>query len=74
MTFNHLLDNKDILPDDFKRGLKNANYEGVQVKFNMILNDVPRFTCLDHIWNDKDTFAEKVSKFKHYLQGTIHVN
>lgn len=73
VTYNNLLD-KHILPEDFQRGLKNVNYEGVQVKYNMILNDVPKFTCLDHLWNDNDSFSEKVSKFRHYLQGTIHIN
>jgi len=74
VTYNQLMENHDMLPEDFKRGLKNANYEGVQVKFNLVLNDVPKFTCIEHLWNDNDSFAEKVSKFKHYLQGTIHVN
>ena len=43
VVYNQLLDNKDILPEDFQVGLKNVDYEGVQVKFNMILNDIPNF-------------------------------
>ena len=74
VLYDKLLDNKDILPEDFKMGLGNTNYEGVQVKFNMILNEIPKFKCLEHIWDDNDSFTEKVSKFKHYLQGTIHLN
>lgn len=74
VVYNQLIEDTNVLPEDFRRGIKNVSYEGVQVKFNMILNDVPKFTCLDHIWNDSDSFSEKVSKFRHYMQGTIHIN
>lgn len=74
VTFNNLLDSPEGLPEEFKRGLKNINYEGVQVKYNLILNDVPRFKCLEHLWTENETFAEKVSKLKHYFQGTVHIN
>ena len=74
VVYNKLLEQHAQLPDEFRRGINNANYEGVQVKFNLVLNDVPNFKCLDHIWKEYDSFEEKVRKFKHYLQGTIHIN
>ena len=75
VTYHSLLRNSnELFPEDFKRGIKNVNYQGVQVKFNLILNDMPRFKCLEHLWSDDDTFQEKIEKYKHYLQGTIHIN
>ena len=74
VVYNQLLEEHAYLPDEFRRGIGNASYEGVQVKFNLILNEVPHFKCLDHIWREYDTFEEKVQKFRHYLQGTIHIN
>jgi len=70
----NLIKDQELLPPDFQKGIKNVNYEGVQVKFNLILNDIPRFKCLEHLWDENDTFQERVNKLKFYLQGTIRIN
>ncbi|CAI2363089.1 unnamed protein product [Moneuplotes crassus] len=66
IVYDKLLDNQDILPDEFRRGLKSINYDAVQVKYNLILNEIPKFRCLEHLWDDNETFHEK--------KRSIHIN
>ena len=54
--------------------MNNASYEGVQTKFNLVLKDVPNFTCLKHLRKDTDTVKDKIHRLKYFLQGTIHMN
>lgn len=43
VTYNHLFKSHEGFPDDFRKMVNSTKYEGVQVKFNMVLNDMPRF-------------------------------
>ena len=76
VAFKQLISNKIYkdLPEVFQREFKGIDYEGVSTKFNLILNDFPKFKCLSHLHNKKDTFEEKLAKYKYYLQGTTHIN
>ena len=65
------------MPDDYKKVLKNVNYEGSACKINLVLNDIPKFKSLAHM-NDQaksaNTMKQKIDLYKNYLQGTTHIN
>jgi len=48
VTFTKLMKPENV-PKDYIKGMNNASYEGVQTKFNLVIKDVPNFSCLKHL-------------------------
>lgn len=76
VAFKELIEEEvyEGLPEVFKREFKGIDYEGVSTKFNLVLDDFPKFKCLSHLHDKNDTFQEKLEKYKFFLQGTTHIN
>ena len=49
------------------------DYEGPQTKFNIVVNALPKFTCLKKVYNASMSHKEQIEKAKHYLTGIIHM-
>ena len=47
------------LPEDFVRGMRSVQYNGVATKFNLVLKDIPNFSCLDGVVDESDSFATR---------------